>query len=88
MTNQHHDHDHKTCRELLESLSDYVDGTLDESLCAEIDKHMAGCERCQVVIDTLRKTVELYHETPLTQPLPDDVRQRLFVRLELSDFLK
>jgi anti-sigma factor RsiW len=88
MTNQHHDHDHKMCHELLKSLSDYVDGTLDESLCAEIDKHMAGCERCQVVIDTLRKTVELYHETPPAQPLPDDMRQRLFVRLELSDFLK
>ena len=81
-------HDHKTCRELLKSLSDYVDGTLDESLCVEIDKHMAGCERCQVVVDTLRKTVELYHQLPPAQPLPNAVRQRLFMRLELNDFLK
>jgi anti-sigma factor RsiW len=87
MSQHDHDHDHKTCRALLASLSDYVDGTLDESLCAEIEKHMAGCDRCQVVIDTLRKTVELYHGQPPAEPLPADVRNRLYMRLALNDFL-
>ena len=85
---EHHRHDeHAACRELLKSLSDYVDGALDESLCLVIEKHMAECDRCQVVVDTLRKTVELYQNTSPAPPVPDDVRRRLFVRLKLDDFL-
>jgi anti-sigma factor RsiW len=92
MSNQpHHEHAHATehpaCRDLLKSLSDYVDGELDESLCAEIERHMADCDRCQIVVDTLRKTVELYHETSDPAPLPSDVRARLFLRLNLDDFI-
>ena len=63
--------EHQTCRELLRSLSDYVDGELDESLCQEIEKHMAECDRCQIVIDTLRKTIELYHTLPPALPVPE-----------------
>ncbi len=81
-----HDCEHPHCHELLSRLSDYVDGELDEALCAEIEKHMAECERCQIVIDTLRKTVELYRTLP-TPPLPDDVRGRLLLRLNLEDFV-
>ena len=82
-----HPHDHQSCRQLLRSLSDYLDGTLDESLCAEIEKHMGECERCQIVIDTLRKTVELYHTMEPAPAVPEDVRSRLFARLDLQDYM-
>ena len=75
------------CREFLTSLSDYVDGVLQEELCAEIERHMSDCEDCRIVIDTLRKTVFLYRTTPMPPAVPDDVRQRLFHRLDLDDFL-
>jgi predicted anti-sigma-YlaC factor YlaD len=75
------------CREFLTSLSDYVDGVLQEELCAEIERHMSDCEDCRIVIDTLRKTVFLYRTTPMPPTVPDDVRQRLFHRLDLDDFL-
>ncbi len=87
MSKTEHQHNSQTCRDLLKSLSDYVDGTLDESLCVEVEKHMADCDRCQVVVDTLRKTVELYHDLPPPPTVPDDMRTRLFVRLNLEDFL-
>jgi len=80
-------HDHTQCRELLTSLSDYVDGELDEELCARIERHMEGCERCQIVVDTLRKTVYLYQEDADDAALPTDVRQRLFRSLDLDEFL-
>lgn len=66
------------CRDLLRLLSDYVDGELDEALCAAIEQHMAACGNCRVVVDTLRKTVMLYHA--LSQeptPLPQDMQERL-----------
>lgn len=79
-------HDHSRCRELLGSLSDYVDGELEEALCREIEAHMAECENCRIVVDTLRKTVLLYHVLP-SDPLPEAVEQRLFKRLELEHII-
>ena len=39
-----HEHDHETCRQLLASLGEYVDGALSQDLCAEMEKHMKDCE--------------------------------------------
>jgi anti-sigma factor RsiW len=80
--------EHETCHHLLNSLSGYVDHDLSPELCAEIERHMAGCENCRIVIDTLRMTIELYHETSADPCLPAEVRQRLFARLALDDFAR
>ncbi len=74
------------CRVLLEPLSDYISGDAAESLCAEIEAHMAECEDCRVMVDTLRKTILLYRAVESDQ-LPGDVRRRLYQRLDLSSFL-
>ncbi len=77
------------CKDLLGSLSEYVDGALQAELCAEIERHLAECDNCRIVVNTLRKTVELYKETGQEgESLPKDVRQRLFYRLNLEEFLK
>ena len=75
------------CRDLLHSLSDYVDGILEDEICNEIERHMEGCENCRVVIDSLRKTIYLYHSTAPSPEVPDDVRERLYRRLNLDEFL-
>lgn len=77
----------KTCKSLLGSLSDYVDGTAQDELCRELERHLAECEDCRIVVDTLRKTVSLYHANA-SASLPTDVRARLFKRLDLDDYLK
>lgn len=82
-----HNHKHGECRELLKDLSDYVDGDLDETLCLEIEQHMAECDNCRVVVDTLRRTVDLYHALPV-EPMPGEVETRLLRRLELSEYLQ
>ena len=81
-----HDHPH-TCKELLGSLSAYVDGDLGEELCRTIEQHMAGCENCRIVVDTLSKTVQLYHTTSGQDEAPSGVRERLFQTLKLDDLL-
>ena len=84
-----HNHDHEDCSHLLGSLSEYVDGTLGELLCEEIERHVADCDDCRVVIDTLEKTVYLYHTAAESEPpsVPNDVKERLYKRLDLGDFL-
>ena len=78
---------HETCRNLLSQLSDYIDGDLEESLCAEIERHMEDCPDCQAVVNTLEKTVELYRSTERTE-VPPDVQSRLFKVLELEEIIR
>ena len=76
----------KNCKSLLGSLSDFVDGSAREEVCREIERHLSDCEDCRVVVDTFKKTVYLYHSNT-DADLPVDVRERLFKRLDLDDFL-
>ena len=81
------EHTHGNCVNLLGSLSEYIDGELNPELCAEIEKHLAGCEDCRVVLNTTKRTIDLVH-APIEKPaIPDDVRERLFKRLNLDDYL-
>ena len=84
------DHNHKTlsCDKLLGMLSDYLEGQAREEVCKEIESHIAGCNNCRVVVDTTQKTISLVHacdDKPIN--LPSDVRERLFKRLDLGDYL-
>jgi hypothetical protein len=64
------------CEELLAFLNEYVDGTVDTGICDEFEKHMKGCNPCQVVVDNIRKTITLYKQgKPHT--LPIQVHERL-----------
>ncbi len=74
------------CHHLLDDLSDFLDGEASAEVCAEIERHLVDCENCQVMVDTLQKTIVLYHELPQPE-LPDAARQRLYQALDLNDFL-
>jgi anti-sigma factor RsiW len=74
------------CHQLLNSLSDYIDGTLSEDLCSELERHLATCENCQVVVNTTKKTIELYQNAERVD-LPEGARARLFHCLNLEEYL-
>jgi anti-sigma factor RsiW len=75
--------DHQqACHEILEQLSDYVDGDLEAVLCAELEAHLADCPDCRAMVDTLRKTVSLYHAQGHAE-VPADVEERLYKVLKL-----
>ncbi len=64
-------------------LNEYVDGTVDPAVCEEFEKHMAGCNPCQVVVDNIRKTITLYkngqpHAMPISfrEKLHESVREK------------
>jgi hypothetical protein len=80
--------EHVTCGHIVESLSEYVEGTLDEALCVDLERHMNECHDCKVVVDTLRRTIELYHRTAPDVDVPADVRMRLYTCLNLEDYIK
>lgn len=64
------------CEDLMRQLNDYVDGSIDPSICKEFERHMAGCNPCQVVVDNIRKTITLFREGSRVE-LPLQFRARL-----------
>jgi len=65
-----------TCKGVLSSLSDYLEGDAGEKVCMEIEEHLDGCERCRMHVDTMRLIVTLYKRWR-SEPIPDDVSMRL-----------
>ena len=64
------------CRGLIQEISAYLDGELGPELLADIEIHLERCKDCRLIVDTTRKTIEIYYSAqPL--PLPTDVRERL-----------
>jgi len=63
-------HQHNTdCKMILNNLSAYIDGELDEDLCQQI----------------VKKTIDIYQKDGEKTTLPPDVRTRLFACLALED---
>ena len=64
------------CTEFLKELTDYLDGKITESLRIELDEHLDWCKECHVVMNTTKKTIEIYRDNQIYE-LPEDLRSRL-----------
>jgi len=47
------------CNELVELLTEYLEGTLPPGEVAAIDEHLSGCDACQTYLDQLRATISM-----------------------------
>jgi anti-sigma factor RsiW len=77
------EHEGSMCRELVAQFSEYIDGELEAALCAQLEAHLAECPNCRVMVDTVRKTITLYHAQG-NSALPSDVQDRLYRVLRLE----
>ena len=64
------------CRQLVDKISEYLDGELDPELVRELEHHLEHCEDCRIVVDTTRKTVEIFCNAE-PAALPGNVHERL-----------
>jgi anti-sigma factor RsiW len=72
-----------TCEDVVRCLSDYIDGALEAPLVAEVERHMASCRGCHVVLDTTQCT-RLLARAAGTTALGEDRRRLLLARLEAA----
>lgn len=79
---------HLHCKEFVNTISSYVDGELSDELCHELDKHLSECENCRIVVNTLKKTIDIVHHQAEHDKAPEKVKERLFYRLNLDQFKK
>ena len=64
------------CTDFLKELNDFLEGSADEKLMADLKEHMTWCYNCKVVLDTTKHTIQIYKENKVYE-LPDQVRSRL-----------
>jgi anti-sigma factor RsiW len=48
-----------TCRELVELVTDYLEGALPESERARFEAHIAGCDHCTAYLAQMRETIRV-----------------------------
>ena len=65
-----------TCDQFLQELSDYLDEEVREDVRRELEKHMAECPNCWVMVDTTKKTLSIYKKLE-PDPLPEPLKERL-----------
>ena len=69
-------HPHKSCLDLFNKLSEYLDNELEASVCRSIERHLADCQACQVCVATLKRTMALCRESA-SAPVPKEMSKRL-----------
>ena len=58
------------CREFVELVTEYIEGTLPERERVRMDAHLAECDGCAGYLEDMRRLVGSLHETP--EPPPDE----------------
>jgi anti-sigma factor RsiW len=66
------------CREIVELVTDYLEGALSRRDRARFEAHIAGCEHCTRYLEQMRRTLGLLGELP-AESLSDDAREDLLV---------
>jgi hypothetical protein len=72
-----------TCKQFLKELNEFLDETVDPETKRHWQEHVNQCPNCFVIVDTTRRTLEVYKGTQ-PQALPEDVRSRLWKAIELK----
>ncbi len=60
-----------TCKELVELVTEYFEGTLPEHDRERFEAHVAGCQGCTNYLQQMRQTIQLIGELTETTIAPD-----------------
>jgi anti-sigma factor RsiW len=64
------------CKDLVEVITDYLEGALSPGDTLRFEEHLAVCEGCRNYLEQMRATIRLAG-TLKTDSLPDGVREEL-----------
>ena len=78
----------KNNSDLYKQICEYLGCDLNSEPCKQIQDHMAECPNCEVYVDKVRKTVNLYKTIDNCDNIPEDVCNKLFISLNIDDISK
>ena len=64
------------CQEIVEIVTDYLDGAMDQTLRASFEAHLSGCPHCTHYLEQMRATIQVAG-TITADDLPPDLRAGL-----------
>jgi anti-sigma factor RsiW len=65
-----------TCREVVELMTGYLEGTLSAADRARFDEHIAGCDGCTAYLAQLRATRQALGRLA-AEPVPEPLKAEL-----------
>ena len=71
-----HSHEHVSCQEVVELVTDYLEGALSPEQAALFEQHLNFCDGCDWYVDQMRTTVAAVGRIEETD-VPPQVRDRL-----------
>ena len=72
------------CREMVDLLADYLEGSLPPETARSLEAHLEGCSPCIALLNTYRGTVDAVRRLPETE-IPPELRDRLLSFLRKRD---
>lgn len=69
------------CQDLVELVTAYLEGELDESTRIRFETHLSGCEGCATYLDQIRATVRMLGSTP-DETLDPAIQDRLLAAFQ------
>jgi anti-sigma factor RsiW len=73
-----HRHEPLVCREFVELVTDYLEGTLPSEERIRFEAHLADCDACPGYLEDMRRLVGSLHELP--EPPPDPATREALLR--------
>ncbi len=64
------------CDEVIQLLTEYIDGELEPSSQSQLDQHFQGCPSCHGFLETFKTTIEMTG-TFRCEDIPEAVSERL-----------
>ena len=68
--------DEMTCRELVEVITDYIEGTMPSHDRERFDQHLTECPYCVNYVDQMRETIDTLGDLR-EESIPPDTREEL-----------
>jgi anti-sigma factor (TIGR02949 family) len=68
------------CDAVLQELGNYLDDEMAAELRAALERHLAQCTTCRVIVDTTRRTIRIVTESRSFE-VPDDIAERIIDRI-------
>jgi len=76
----------EACPDIVQLFSQHLEGEISSTLCADMERHLAGCPACATRCASLQRTLALCQATPLPAvpvPVQNEVRVALKRFIEL-----
>lgn len=77
-------HDHIACREIVELVTDYLEGALSPERTVQFERHIELCDGCERYLEQMRATIAAVGRIDEAD-MPGELRDRLLTAFRERD---